>query len=130
MKKIITALGFVLMLVSTGVSAQTPEMVVYTVFSITEPSENSAIRANAGNFSIEFEVKPGLAKGHSIEVFMDGLRYRLVRRSQQGVMILINVDRGTHEIYGVIVDESDIEVARSEMVTVHLQRAAVGQISP
>ncbi len=118
---IIAAVG--LALVSLGVSA-TPEMVVYDVFSITVPSEDSAIRSNAGNFSVEFEVKPGLAMDHSIEVFMDGLS---IQHSQQDEVRLTNVDRGTHQIYGVIVDGSNVELARSKTVTMHLQRVSVSE---
>jgi hypothetical protein len=99
-----------------------PEAVTYDVFNITAPAEGGTIRDNAGNFSVEFEVRPGLATGHSIEVFMDG---QSLQRSRQGEVRLTNVSRGTHWIYGVIVDESDAEFARSKTVTVHLQRAAV-----
>jgi len=96
--------------------------VTYKVFNVIAPAENASIRDNSGNFSIKFEVKPGLATGHSIEIFMDGLS---LKRSRQGEVSLTNVARGTHRIYGVIVDESGAEFARSPAVTVHLQRATV-----
>jgi hypothetical protein len=102
--------------------APKPKAVTYEVFNVTAPAENATIRDNSGNFSVKFEVKPGLATGHSIEIFMDGLS---LQRSRQGEVSLTNVSRGTHRIYGVIVDESGAELARSPAVTVHLQRATV-----
>ena len=104
-----------------------PKAVTYEVFKVTAPAADATIRDNAGNFSVEFEVNPGLATGHSIEVFMDGFS---LERSRRGEVSLTNVSRGTHRIYGVIVDKSGTEFARSETVTVHLQRATVAGRRP
>ncbi len=93
----------------------------YEIFTITFPPDESAIRDNAGDITIQFGVSPGLLEGHAIDVFMDEVK---LSRSTGAAVTLSNVDRGSHQIHAAIVDQSGAEVARTDTITVHLRRAS------
>ncbi len=93
----------------------------YDSFTITSPVNEAAIRDNAGNITVSFTTSPGLAKGHAINVILDG---REVIRSTGGAVTLSDVSRGTHSIQAIIVDQSGAEIARTDSITVHLKRAS------
>jgi hypothetical protein len=101
----------------------------YDSFSISAPPNDTTVRDNAGNVTVNFAVTPSLAEGHAIDLYMDGRKFG---QSKLPVVTLTNVNRGTHQIYGAIVDASGAELARTEPVTVHLQRvsAAGGGATP
>lgn len=94
----------------------------YQSFSISSPANDTAVRDNAGNLTLNFSVVPSLEKGHAIDIYMDGRKFG---QAKLPVVTLTNVSRGSHEIYGVIVDESGAELARTDTVTVTLQRVSV-----
>ncbi len=93
----------------------------YDTFTIASPADGAEIRGNAGEITVNFAVTPSLFEGHAIDVFMDGRKFG---RATVAVVTLSNVDRGSHQIYATVVDGSGAELARTETITVHLQRAA------
>ena len=103
-------------------STAAPTAGAYESFSISSPANESAVRDNGGNLTLNFSVVPTLEKGHAIDIFMDGRKFG---QSNLPIVTLTNVSRGTHEIYGAIVDESGAEIARTEPISVTLQRASV-----
>jgi hypothetical protein len=92
----------------------------YESVSITSPANDSAVRDNAGNLTIKFNVKPGLAPGHTYVLIMDGTN---VGEGQTGNIQLKNVDRGSHTFIVQVVDKNKNMIIQSESVLVHLQRA-------
>jgi hypothetical protein len=94
----------------------------YESFSISSPANDTAVRDNAGNLTLNFAVVPSLEKRHAIDIYVDGSKFG---QSKLPIVTLTNVSRGSHEIYGVIVDESGAEIARTQTVTVTLQRVSV-----
>ncbi|MDX1512818.1 MAG: DUF4124 domain-containing protein [Gammaproteobacteria bacterium] len=94
----------------------------YDSFSISSPANDSAVRDNGGNLTINFSVVPSLEEGHAIDIYMDGRKFG---QSNLPIVTLTNVSRGTHEIYGVIVDTGGQEIARTGTISVTLQRASV-----
>ncbi len=93
----------------------------YEIFTITFPPDEAAIRDNAGDITVQFGVSPGLLEGHAIDVFLDEVK---LSRSTGAAVMLSNVDRGTHRIHAVIVDQHGAEVARTDTITVYLRRAS------
>lgn len=93
----------------------------YERFVITSPTNNAQIRENTGEITLTFAISPSLVDGHAIDIFMDGFKFG---RSPAGAVTLTNVNRGTHQIYAKVVDETGVELARTGAITVHLQRAA------
>ncbi len=99
----------------------------YDSFAISAPPNDTTVRDNAGNVTVNFAVTPSLAEGHAIDLYLDGRKFG---QSKLPVVTLTNVNRGSHQIYGVIVDASGAEIARTEPVTVTLQRVSVAGGGP
>ncbi len=95
----------------------------YESFTIVSPANDATIRDNAGNVSLSFAITPSLTPGHAIDVFVDGLK---LSRSNAPNVTLTNVNRGSHQIYAVIVDDAGVEAARTQTITVFLQRISTG----
>ena len=94
----------------------------YESVSITSPTNDTAVRNNAGNLTIEFNVKPSLKSGHSYVLLMDG---KNAGEGQTGKISLNNVDRGSHTFTVQVVDGDKKMIIQSTAVVVHLQRARV-----
>ena len=78
---------------------------LYADLIITSPSNDSVVRDNQGNVTINFRSTPGLQtrNGHKFVVTMDGAE---VYSGTSTIAALKNVDRGTHSI-GVKVINAD-----------------------
>jgi hypothetical protein len=94
----------------------------YESVSITSPSNDTAVRNNAGNLTINFNVKPSLKPGHSYVLLMDGKK---VGEGTGGSVQLTNLDRGSHTFTVQVVDANQEMIIQSTDVLVHLQRAVV-----
>jgi len=92
----------------------------YESVTITSPANDSAIRDNAGNLTIKFNVKPGLKPGDSYVLLMDG---KNLGEGQAGSIHIKNVDRGSHSFIAQVVDKNKKTVIQSDAVVVHLHRA-------
>ena len=100
----------------------TETIVSYESVSITSPSNDTAVRNNAGNLTINFNVKPSLKSGHSYVLLMDG---KNVGEGTAGSVQLTNLDRGSHTFIVQVVDANKEMVTQSNAVVVHLLRARV-----
>ena len=69
----------------------------YTALTITSPANDSSVRDNQGNVTINFQVSPNLKtrNGHEFVVTLDGNQ---VYSGTSTITALKNVDRGTHTI--------------------------------
>ena len=94
----------------------------YESVSITSPANDSAVRDNAGNLTIKFNVKPALKPGHSYVLLMDG---KNVGEGQTGNIQLKNIDRGSHTFITQVVDKNkkiiilNKQGARTQVVVCH-----------
>ena len=95
-------------------------VVSYESVSITSPSNDTAVRNNAGNLTISFSVNPSLNPGHSYVLLMDG---KNVGEGTAGSVQLTNLDRGSHTFTVQVVDANKEMIIQSSAVVVHLQRA-------
>ena len=105
-------------------AGEPPKPVKYTRIDVVSPEEDEALRSNEGEVSISLELRPGLAPEHKIRLFLDGTPAGEDLPTTQ--ITLQNVDRGTHSLEAAVVDAGGAELLRSDAVTFHLLRAAVG----
>ena len=94
--------------------------------SITSPADGDAIRSNNGDITISATVKPNLASGYKLALYMDGG----VAATGGPQFNLTNVDRGTHSAEVAIQDRNGKEVQRSSPVTFTVLRASVQNQPP
>ena len=66
----------------------------YRRLEITSPPNGEAVRANNGNFALQYAIEPSAQAGHIVQLLMDGDVYKTVVGS--GTTRLENVDRGLH----------------------------------
>jgi len=94
----------------------------YKTFRITTPLDEATIRENAGNIEVNIALLPGLDQkaGHRIALTLDD---RLIRSPSASTHILLkNLNRGTHKLQALIVDNQDNTLMRSPVITFHLFR--------
>jgi hypothetical protein len=94
----------------------------YTAISITSPADDSAIRDNAGNLTVNVSLTPGLQSGHTLVLLVDGAQQG---KSASGSFALSNLDRGNHSLVAQVVDKEGTTIISATAVTIHLQRTSV-----
>jgi hypothetical protein len=102
--------------------SQATEAYAYSELRITSPIDDSAIRNNAGNITVNVSLTPGLQSGHTLVLLVDGAKKG---ESATGSFALSNLDRGSHSLTAQVVDKDGTAIISSTAVTVHLQRASV-----
>jgi len=93
----------------------------YTSLKITSPADGTEVRENAGNVTVEVELKPELRKTDSLQLSFDS---EIVQEGNQTTFEITDIDRGTHQISVAIIDKDGNEIKRSSSITFHLQRTA------
>lgn len=91
----------------------------YTSLKITSPANDTTIRDNAGNLSINVSVSPSLSAGHKLVLLMDGSSKA---EGQSGQFKLTNIDRGSHTLQARVIDAANKLLISSQTITIHLQR--------
>ncbi len=94
---------------------------LYSELVITSPSNDSTIRDNQGNLTINFRAAPALKarKGHKYVVTVDGAE---VYNGSSTITALKNVDRGTHTIGVKIVASDGSTKIAATPINITLQR--------
>ncbi len=99
----------------------------YKVFIITNPANDATLPTGAaGNITIQTKLEPTLRvkKGHRLSLLVDGTQ--LDHATSTSSIGLSNLDRGSHSIRAVIVNErGDIVQLSSNSVTLHVKRASI-----
>jgi hypothetical protein len=94
----------------------------YTV-SIVSPSQNEAIRANAGNITISSTITPALDTERADKLVFS-LDDQLKSAAQDAnSYTFTNVDRGSHIAVVSVVDKTGKVIKASKSILFHLQRA-------
>jgi hypothetical protein len=100
----------------------TDSAVAYEV-AITSPANESTIAMGPGNFSVSASVKPGLSKGQTLQLFMDG---EAQGEPQKGTSWnLTNVFRGGHDLTVNLLDREGQVIASSDAVRVYVLRPSI-----
>jgi len=91
---------------------------------IVSPANDSAIRDNAGNLTINVSIEPALAPGHSAALLMDGMIVQQLIGAG-GPVSLSGVDRGTHALSVKITNSKGKVIESSPVVSVTLLRHSI-----
>lgn len=92
---------------------------------IISPTEDEAIRNNAGTVNVTLQAEPALQPGHAYQVLLDGQPFGAP--AEQAEFELSNVDRGTHQLAVAVIDEQERELQRSAIRSFHLLRTSLAQ---
>ena len=93
----------------------------YESVIITQPAEDEAVRENSGNITVQVSANPtlNLRQGHIFELHLDTV---VIARNQKGIFKLENIDRGTHTLKALIMNNADAVIATSAEQTFHMLR--------
>ena len=94
----------------------------YQTVAVSSPEDDATLRDNAGTVSVSLTLEPALQVKHSVDIRMDG---QSIGKGRGTSISLTNVDRGTHTLLAVVLDETGKEVGRSDTLTFHLNRASL-----
>lgn len=94
----------------------------YSSVAITSPDDDASVRQNDGNISVQVAVQPALQNQDTLQLHMDG---KIVGTGSSTSFSLNNVDRGTHTLQAVVVDNTGKTLASSATVTFHLLRHSI-----
>ena len=88
--------------------------------SIILPKDDQPLHSNNGTIEIEVEIEPKKENSHKLQLFLDGKKLGSPQIST--TMRALNIDRGTHQVQVELLDENNKPLAKTQVVTVHLQR--------
>ena len=107
--------------------AETEISAAYSLFTITSPARDQAIRANDGNVTVHLMLQPGLRTGHTIALLIDGEDGRNTSIAGDMSIELSNLSRGLHTIDAAVVDAGGNELIRTEPVSFNILRVIPGR---
>ncbi len=102
--------------------AQEQENITYQA-TITSPEDDKALRSNDGSIDIHVITEPEKENTQKFQLYLDGKA--LGEPQISSTMRALNIDRGTHQVRVHLLDENGKVLAKTQVVTVHLQRATV-----
>ncbi|MCP4320309.1 MAG: DUF4124 domain-containing protein [Psychromonas sp.] len=89
--------------------------------TITSPEDDKPLRSNDGTINIHVATEPEKENTQKLQLYLDGKKLGLPQISP--TMRALNIDRGTHQVQVELLDENGKVLAKTQVVTVHLQRA-------
>jgi hypothetical protein len=95
----------------------------YTDFTIRSPEDQQTFQ-NQREIPVEVSATPHLQKNDSIQLYVDGKKYREPWFTQH--MEIYQVDRGTHTISAELLDGTKVALKTSNTVTIYIHYAALG----
>lgn len=104
---------------SAPATASTETTTAYTTFQITSPKDQESLQNQTG-IAVEIKIDPELKKGDKIQLLLDN---KLVGTPQASTHLSISLpDRGTHQIYAVVIDPTEKILQQSNTVTIYYHR--------
>lgn len=97
----------------------------YSTFIITSPADQDTIQ-NQITIPVTIEIKPDLQPGDKIQLIVDGKPSGDALPSIH--LQLFQIDRGTHQLSAVIIDNNQQVIKKSNNVTIYNHRASVNSI--
>ena len=112
---------------SAGVAppAVTKQVVHYQLLRVLVPEPDASIHNASGDLIVTLTSEPGLLPGHSYRLLLDGEAQG--GPSSSPVFSLQNVDRGTHQLVGEIIDAAGLIVERTPAQPFHMHRMSLAQ---
>jgi hypothetical protein len=95
----------------------------YTQFQIVSPQDQQTFQ-NQRDIPVELDAMPRLQKNDSIQLYVDGVKYREPWFSQHCEIYLL--DRGTHTVYAELLDSDGAALKTSNSVTIFIHYHSVG----
>lgn len=93
----------------------------YKVFSITSPNNGATIQ-NQPVVPVEMNIEPKLLAGDKVQLYLDDKPTGTPNGT--GYQELSTIERGTHTLYGKILNRNDQAIKRSNSVTLYVHRAS------
>ncbi len=87
------------------------------------PDDDDTLRANAGNFTVDVSLEPGLREGDLLQLLLDG--QPLAAPGTQTSFRLGQVERGTHSLQAVVLRDGE-PLQTSASVSFTVQRVHIG----
>ncbi|MFT7052957.1 MAG: hypothetical protein ACJAU1_000508 [Psychromonas sp.] len=89
---------------------------------IISPEDGRPLRSNDGSIEIQVKTTPEKSPTQKVQLFLDG--NALGSPQIASTIRAENIDRGTHQVQVQLLDESGKVLARTQVVTLHLQRVS------
>lgn len=105
-------------------SQRNTDTAVYQSLVITSPKNDEAIRSNDGRVTALAKSDPTLQSGHRFRWNMDGTN--LPKELTDPILLMKEVNRGTHNLSVSIIDNQGKVVISSEKIVFHLLRVSAG----
>ncbi len=94
----------------------------YRMLQLAGLPDDEALRANNGNFTVNVQIEPSLAPGHSLQLLLDGSPHGPASASTQ--LHVSQADRGTHSLaVQVLADGKALQ--QSDALTFTVQRISI-----
>ncbi len=97
--------------------------VTYRSVRIVEPADDAGIGHGPGDFTVRANSKPKLAKGHVLQLYMDGKAYGDANTT--GSFALTNINRGTHKLKVSVINADGKTLKSSKAIKVNVFRPSV-----
>ena len=94
----------------------------YTSLKITSPADDAGIAHGGGDLSVSVLSSPTLQGEDKLRLLVDG---KTQGENTSGEFQLSNIDRGSHTLQAVIVNQSGKILKKSSTITVHIMRPSV-----
>jgi len=91
--------------------------------TILSPEDDKPLRSNNGTIDIHVSVEPEKENTQTLQLYLDGKKLGSPQISS--TIRALNIDRGTHQVQVKLLDEDGKQLAKTQIVTVHLLRATV-----
>ena len=95
----------------------------YRSLSIQSPDDQASFFDANAVVSVQIASDPGLAKGDSVYLFLDGKR--VADGGNAMAYSLSNIPRGEHRLQAIIYDQDGVEKIRSAPVTIYMKQPTV-----
>ena len=105
------------------IAPQKPSTAISYQADITSPLDDTAIRSNNGTLDILVSITPEKQSNQKLQLILDG--ERLGKPQLSTTIRALNLDRGTHQVQAQLLDESGNLLAKTQIVTIYLQRATI-----
>jgi hypothetical protein len=94
----------------------------YTDFTIVSPEDQQTFQ-NQRDIPVEVEMQPRLQKGDSVQLYVDGQKYRDPWFSPHLAIYLL--DRGSHTLYATLLDEGGHVLKTTSQITIFVHYASI-----
>ena len=97
----------------------------YALLDIVQPAPDATIRSNPGELAVSVTSNPALQPGHHYRLLLDGAP--VGTPSEGPVLVIDNVDRGSHQLAVEVIDSLGASLQRSAPRVFHMMRTSLAQ---